>query len=319
MGHTYFLDNEKLVFQKERISFKQRAKIFSKYLVFGGGLALILWSLFFTGVIDSPEKYFLQKKNGNLVSEVSNVNAKFDDIANQLLHVQKRDDNFYRVISEIEPLPFTVRQAGFGGIDNYTHLSGFVNSDLLIELSRKSDILINQLRVQSKSYDTVIYFAQSKHDSLLSVPGILPISPADFHRISDPFGIREHPITGKVHKHTGIDLAASRGKKIHSAGNGVVVDIRKSHSGYGNRVIIKHGYGFKTLYAHMNEIYVKKGDKVSRGESVGTVGNTGSSTGPHLHYEVIYNNVRRNPKFYFIEDLTDHEFREMTSLLSVNN
>jgi len=319
MRHRYFLDNENLVFQEEQISFRQRAKIFSKYLVFGGGVAIIMWYLFFAGVINSPEKYLLQKKNGTLVSDVSEVNAKFDDIAYQLSHVQKRDDYFYRVISEIEPIPFSVRQAGFGGVNNYSHLDGFDNSSLLIASAKKGDILLKQLHIQSKSYDTVIYFAQTKQDSLLSVPGISPVAPNEYHRISDPFGRRVHPITGKVHKHTGIDFAARIGKKIHATGNGLVIDVRKSRKGYGNRVTIKHGYGFKTLYAHMNDIYVKKGDKISRGQTIGTVGNSGTSTGPHLHYEVIYNNIKSNPKFYYIEDLTDDEFKEMINLLAANN
>lgn len=316
MRHRYLLDNEKLIFQEEQISFKQRVKIILGYLISGAGIAVIVWSLFFTGILESPEKFYLNIINDNLISEVSSVNEKFDNISNQLAHVQKRDDNFYRVISEISPIPASVRQAGFGGTDKYHYLDGFDNSELLIESAKKGDILLNQLFIQSKSYDTVIYFARNKQDSLLAAPGIIPVSPGEYHRISDPFGKRVHPITGKVHKHTGIDIAARIGKPIHAAGNGKVISIRKSNIGYGNRVIISHGYGFKTLYAHMNEIKVKQGDDITRGQVIGTVGNTGSSTGPHLHYEVIFKNIRRNPEFYYIEDLTDSEFKEMTKLLA---
>ena len=319
MRHRYLLDNEKLIFQEEQISFKQRIGVILKYFITSAGVALMIWSLFFAGIIKSPEKLYLQNVNDDLISDVNSINSQFDNISYQLSNVQKRDDNFYRVISEINPIPTTVRLAGFGGVNKYEYLNGYDNSNLLIESVRKGDIIINQLYIQSKSYDTLIYFAQIKQDSLLSVPGILPVAPAEYYRISDPFGRRVHPITGKVHKHTGIDFAASIGKTIYSAGNGEVISVRKSNRGYGNRVTISHGYGFKTLYAHMNGMYVKVGEKVTRGQIIGTVGNSGRSTGPHLHYEVIYKNKRMNPKFYYIEDLTDSEFNEMVQLLNSNS
>jgi len=318
MRHRYLLDNENLVFQKEQISFKQRGKVFLRYWLLGAGLALIIWCLFFTGIINSPENYFLQKENNDLISNVNNVSDKFDDISAQLSNVQHRDDNFYRVISGVDPISPSVRQAGFGGTDNYKHLHGYIASDLLIESAKKGDILLKKLVIQSKSYDTIIYLAQNKQDSLLSVPGIQPIPPGEYFRISDPFGKRIHPITGKLHQHTGIDFAASIGKSIYAAGNGTVIDVRSTRRGYGNRVIINHGFGFKTLYAHMQHIDVKKGDKVFRGQKIGTVGNTGTSTGPHLHYEVIQNNIRKNPAYYYIEDLTDKEYMDMVQLLSYN-
>ncbi len=317
MKHRYLLDSENLIFQKEEKSFKQRIRVVCKYLISGGGLALIVWVLFYSGIIDSPERHYLHKINDNLISEVNLVNTEFDQISARLSHVQKRDDGFYRVISEINPIPHSIRQAGFGGVDKYHYLDGFENSDLLIESERKGDILLNQLYIQSKSYDTVIYLAQNREDSLLSVPGIVPVTPGEY-RISDPFGMRIHPITGKLQKHTGIDFAARVGKSIYASGNGVVVDVRKSNKGYGNKVTISHGYGYKTLYAHMSSIYVKKGDKIIRGQIIGTVGNTGSSTGPHLHYEVIYNRRKINPNAYYINDLTDAEYKEMVKVLTSN-
>ncbi len=317
MKHRYLLDNEKLVFQKEQMSFKQRVRVVCKYLISGGGLALIIWMLFYFGIINSPERHYLHNINDNLISDVNLVNTKFDNISSQLSHVQKRDDGFYRVISEIEPIPYSIRQAGFGGTDKYRYLDGFESSDLLIESARRGDILLNQLYIQSKSYDTVIYLAQNKQDSLLSVPGIVPVTPGAY-RISDPFGIRIHPITGKLQKHTGIDLAARVGKSIYATGNGKVINVRISNKGYGNRVTISHGFGFKTLYAHMHDIYVKKGDKIGRGQIIGTVGNTGTSTGPHLHYEVIYKRRKINPKSFYVNDLTDSEYKEMVEVLTLN-
>lgn len=319
MKQRYLLDNENLVFQEEQISFKEKVKRGLKYFATGGSLALLIWSLFFSGVIESPEKYFLHLKNDTLVSDIRLVNTKFDSISNLLSDIQQRDDNFYRVISEVNPIATSVRTAGFGGANRYNHLNGFDNSDLLIESSRKGDIIINQVEIQSKSYSDLIHLAQTKQDSLLSVPGISPVSPNGYYRISDPFGLRIHPISKKRQMHDGIDFAAAVGKSIYAVGSGKVVDVRISKTGYGNRVTINHGYGYKTLYAHMHDVHVKKGEIITRGQIIGTVGNTGRSTGPHLHFEVIYNRKKINPKSFYINDLTDNEYKKMVALLTSVN
>lgn len=319
MKRRYLLDNENLIFQEEQLSFKQRVKILLKYVFSGFLMASVIGSLFYTGILNSPKKYFLQQLNDNLVSDVNSVNSKFDIISSDLSRFQNRDDNVYRVISQIDPIPASVRTAGFGGTDKYQYLNGFDNSELLIESIKKGDILLNQLHIQSKSYDTVIYFALNKEDSLLSVPGISPLAPSEYFRISDPFGRRIHPISGKEHIHTGIDFAANTGKTVYCSGNGKVESVQRSKTGYGNHVIVSHGYGFKTLYAHLSKIYVKEGKEITRGHAVGAVGSTGTSTGPHLHYEVIYNNAKIDPKYFYIEDLSDDEFKEMVALLAGSN
>lgn len=319
MKQRYLLDNENLIFQEEQLSFKQRVKFLLKYVFSGFLMALVVWPLFYTGILNSPKKHFLQQLNDNLVSEVNSVNSQFDSISADLSHFQKRDDYVYRVISQIAPIPASVRAAGFGGTNKYKYLDGFDNSDLLIESIKKGDILLNQLHIQSKSYDTIIYFARNKEDSLLSVPGISPLAPSEYFRISDPFGRRIHPISGKEHIHTGIDFAANKGNTVYCSGNGKVESVQRINSGYGNHVIVNHGYGFKTLYAHLSKIFVKEGDEISRGHALGAVGSTGTSTGPHLHYEVIYNNGKIDPKYFYIEDLSDEEFKEMIALLAGSN
>ncbi|MBI9066831.1 MAG: M23 family metallopeptidase [Salinivirgaceae bacterium] len=319
MKQNYLLDAENLVFQKDQNSFKSKVKRALRYFYMGGFLAFIFWIILFSGLINSPKSIIMHNTNNELVAQLSNVNSKFDSISNLLSHVQHKDDNLYRVVSEIDPISPSERQAGFGGTDKYKNLQGFSNSEILIESAKKSDILKNQLKVQYESYSTVYSCVRLKNDSLLSIPAISPIAPIDFYRISDKFGMRVHPITRKIHKHTGIDMAANIGKPIHSVGKGKVINVRKSKYGYGNNVIIDHGFGFKTLYAHMNTIYVKKGDQVLRGEQIGTVGNTGSSTGPHLHYEVIYKHHKINPETYFIEDLTNREYLNMVNAFASSN
>jgi murein DD-endopeptidase MepM/ murein hydrolase activator NlpD len=311
MRHKYNFDAEKLVFKKEQVSFRERIKIIGKYISGGLILGFIVWLISSFGLIESPERYFLEKKNANLLENIEIINSKFDNVNLYLSEIQNRDDNFYRVISQTNPLPASIRQAGFGGVDKYNNLKGYNNSSTLIDVMKKGDILLNQLAVQNKSFDTVMYLILNKEDSLLSIPAISPVAPNDYFRISSPFGLRVHPITGKILMHDGIDFAANQGKPIHASGNGIVSSVKRSSGGYGNRIIINHGYGFKTLYAHCSKIYVKEGDTVQRGSIIGLVGNTGTSTGPHLHYEVIQENKKKNPKFYYINDLSNKEYKEM--------
>lgn len=318
MGKRYLLDNDNLIFQEEHISFKRKAKGTIKYLLTGAAAALIMWSLFLSNTIESPENHILLIDNNNFISNINTVNTKFDSISSLLSDIQKRDDNFYRVISEENPISPTIRQAGFGGADRYKNLNSYVNSNLLIKSSLKGDMILSQAKIQSESYKTLIHTAQTKQDSLMSVPGISPVSPKGYYRISDPFGTRIHPITRRRQHHDGIDFAGKKGNSIYAVGNGKVIDVHKSRTGYGNKVTISHGYGYKTLYAHMNDIFVKKGDLISRGQTIGTIGTTGRSTGPHLHFEVIYNRKKVNPKYFYINDLTDDEYKGMAKLLSNN-
>lgn len=318
MKQKYLLDAENLVFQRDNLSVKLKILDYLKFLIIGLIVATAVWLLFYTGTLNSPKVQILKIKSEKLIDNINAINDKFDAVSMFLSRMQRRDDNFYRVVSEIDPLSKTQRIGGFGGSDKYKDLHGFSNSDLLIASAQKSDMLISQLKIQSESYDTVIYFAKNKRDSLLAYPGIQPISPADYYRISDKFGYRIHPITKKRQKHMGVDFAASIGTPIHAVGNGKVISIKKSNTGYGKRVIISHGYGFKTLYAHMSKIDVKVGDVVTRGQKIGNVGNTGSSTGPHLHYEVIYKNVHKDPELFFLKDLTDAEYKNMVDIFTAS-
>lgn len=316
MKRLYKFDNNNLVFSKQDSSLKQKIKDALKYVYAGTALGLALWIVSFSGILKSPEELLFQKKNKTLLSKVEQINIKFDSISTNLQQYEHKDDNLYRVIAFKSPLSSTIRQAGFGGVNKYHNLESFSNGDLLINLSLKSDILLKQLQIQEKSYDTLYYLAEVKQDSLLSVPGIIPISPSGYYRISDPFGWRMHPIYHRLIKHTGIDFAGPIGSPIYAPGNGKVENIRITKTGYGKRLVINHGYGFKTLYGHLSKIYVKEGDVVKRGQIIAEIGNSGTSTGPHLHYEVIHNNNKINPKSYFLNDLSNDEYMQMVHVLA---
>jgi len=313
MGYKYRFDRENLVYINEKITIKTLIRDNCRKGFVGVILGVGIWCVSFFNLIESPKEYLLEQHGQNLVEKLGLVNSNFDSITNQLLDIQHRDDNFYRVVSQLNPISPEERKQGFGGVNAYSNLEGFLSSELLIESNRRSDIIQKQLKFQLHSLDTIFISVREIDDSLLAVPAISPVSPCDYHRISSPFGMRVHPITGKLKRHDGLDFAASIGKPIFATGNGIVSLVQKSKLGYGNRIAIKHGFGFKTVYAHLHNIEVSIGDTITRGQKIGTVGNTGTSTGPHLHYEVIFNNRKFNPKNYYIDDLSIEEFNEMLS------
>ena len=226
----------------------------------------------------------------------------------------ERDDDIYRVIFEAEPIGQKVRQGGIGGTDRYARLEGYKNSELIIETTREVDKLANKLYIQSKSFDEVFEMAKNKEKMLASLPAIQPVSNKNLKRISSYYGHRTDPFY-KVRKfHEGIDFSAPTGTPIYSPGDGVVKTIKNSHRGYGNRLVIDHGYNYQTVYAHLHEFKVKRGDTVKRGQLIGTIGNTGKSTAPHLHYEVRRNGKAVNPIYYFFNDITPEQFETMIEL-----
>jgi murein DD-endopeptidase MepM/ murein hydrolase activator NlpD len=224
--------------------------------------------------------------------------------------MEQRDDNIYRVIFETDPIPPSVRKAGYGGAERYAKLEGYNNSELVIGTTKKLDKLSRELYVQSKSFDEVFKLANNKKEMLSSIPAIIPIS-KNKGNIASGFGFRIHPIYKVMRMHEGIDITARIGTPIYATGNGYIVNNAGKISGLGISCMIDHGYGYKTVYGHMSRLKVRPGQKVKRGEIIGYVGSTGLSIGPHLHYEVLKNNKVVNPVNYFFNDLTPEEYQKV--------
>ena len=193
------------------------------------------------------------------------------------------------------------------------------DTDIVIETTKKLDRLAKQLYIQSKSFDEVIGLAQQKEDMLASIPAVQPVSNKDLRRMSSGFGRRIHPIYKTSRFHWGNDFTAPVGTEIYSTGKGKVVIVEKSSTGYGYHVIVDHGYGYQTLYAHMSKINVRQGQQVKRGEILGFIGNTGLSTAPHLHYEVIKDGNKVDPLSFYFNDLSPEEFDMMIQISSQEN
>ncbi len=310
----YQFDRETLSFKKIDISFKD---MFFKTILPQSIIAIIFGAVLFlllNLVIESPLERELREDQNNLLIQYELLNKEMNSSSLQLASMQQRDDDVYRKIFQADAVPSSVRKAGFGGIDKYAYLTGFQNSDIVINTAQQIDLISRQLVVQSKSYDEVIDLVKNKEKMLASMPAIQPISNKDLTRFGSPFGYRMHPILGYLKMHAGVDLTAPTGTNIYAPGDGVVIRADAGSRGYGNHVRINHGYGYITVYGHLSKINVRVGQKVKRGDVIGLVGSTGLSTSPHLHYEVRINNKPVNPLNFYYNDLTDEEFDKMIAM-----
>ncbi len=280
---------------------------------------IILWGL--SEYTESPKEARLRKDNEELTHYYELLKNDLTGIQKMMASLQERDDNLYRMIFEAEPIPSTIRNAGIGGVNRYQKLieNDLEREDLIVRTHEKMDKLKKQMYIQTKSYDELMEIAKNKEKFHASLPAIQPVSNRQLKLLTSGFGFRSDPFTKHKTFHAGVDFAADKGTPIYSTGDGEVALRRTSATGHGNQIIIDHGFGFKTRYAHMSAFNVKKGQKVKRGECIGYVGSTGKSTGPHLHYEVIKNGKPVNPVHYFYQDLSPSEYDEILRLSSIEN
>ena len=314
----YYYDTKTLSYKRIELSGLNKLKRLFYFLIGSAFTGLIMVIIFFQ-FFDSPKEKRLNREIDILTTQYEIVEDKLNQVELVLDDIQNRDDNIYRVIFEAEPIPKSIRKAGYGGINRYENLRGYSNSELIIKTSEKVDQISKQLYIQSKSYDEIIELAKNKADMLASIPAIQPVSNKNLSRMASGYGYRIHPIYKTRKLHTGMDFSAKTGTPIYATGDGKISKIRKSRRGYGNHVIIDHGYGYKTLYAHMIKYVVRRGQKVKRGEVIGYVGSTGTSVAPHLHYEVHKDGRKINPVNFYYNDLNPEEYEKMLEISSQNN
>lgn len=259
-----------------------------------------------------PKTVMLKKQNAGLCSRIEVLNRQLDRYDDALTALQMRDDDIYRSIFGMHEIPAEVRNAGFGGVNRYEHLEGVGKYELLKETTVRMDVLTKKTYVQSKSFDEIALLSKRAGDMASCIPAIPPVVPdRKITRLSSSFGFRKDPFTGRSKKHSGVDFALKPGNPIYATGDGVVESVKFEFFGYGNSVVINHGFGYKTRYAHLKSIGVVEGMKVKRGECVGESGNSGRSSGPHLHYEVIYKDRHVNPANYYDLTITPEEYATM--------
>jgi murein DD-endopeptidase MepM/ murein hydrolase activator NlpD len=267
----------------------------------------------FLHFFNSPMEALLRKENRLLQTQYELLSNELEQANDVLEDLRQRDEHLYRAIFHADSIPESIRKSGFGGSNRYEHLKGLSNSDLVVETTRKIDVLKKQLYIQSNSLSELIALGKDMEHKIRCIPSIQPVSNKDLRRTASGYGMRIDPIYHIPKFHSGMDFTADTGVEIYATGNGTVV-YAAWRQGYGNCVVVDHGYDYQTLYGHIDKYKVRVGQKVVRGEVIATVGDTGKSTGPHLHYEVIYKGRHDNPAKYYFQDLTPEEYDRMLQI-----
>lgn len=308
----YQYDPQARVYRRVFPTFGQRLKAWFIRLLSAallGGVFFIIYMF----AVSTPKVGDLVTENSRLQSQYRVLSRKVDDALLVLHDIEERDNNLYRVLLEADPVPESARQSGFNGASRYAELLDMTNAELVVNTSQKVDMLEKKLYMQTRSFNEVLELSREQENKLACIPAIQPVSNKDLKRTASGYGWRSDPIYRVRRFHHGMDFACDTGTPVYATGNGVVT-YAKWQSGYGNFIIIDHGYGYVTRYAHLSKIEVKQGQKVVRGEEIGLVGSTGKSTGPHLHYEVIVGKTDVNPVNYYFMDLNAQQYEEMISL-----
>lgn len=313
MRKVYYIYNPKTrTYDRVYPTVRQRALSIARRLFVGMGLGAASFIILLL-IFGSPSEKELRIENSRLLAQYNVLSHRLDEALGVMSDIQQRDDNLYRVVLQADPIADAVRMAGYGGTNRYEELMDMANSDLVINTTQKMDMLDRQLYIQSQSFDEVVALCKEHDDMLRCIPAIQPVSNKDLKQTASGYGVRIDPIYKTSKFHEGMDFSANIGTPIYATGNGTVTKAGWQ-SGYGRVVVINHGYGYETLYAHMNKINVRVGQKVNRGETIGEVGNSGKSTGPHLHYEVHVKGRVVNPVNYYFMDLNAEDYDRMIQI-----
>ncbi len=310
---TYYLYNPNtLSYERVYPSTKDRVFAVLRHLSTGVIFVVVTLVVIFY-FFDSPGESRLRKENRLLQTQYEVLSLRLNEALEVLDDIQQRDETLYRTIFQAESIPESVRKSGFGGANRYEHLMSLSNADLVVSTTKKMDMLRKQLYIESNSLDELISLGKNQEERSKCIPAIQPIANKDLRRTASGYGMRIDPIYRTPRFHSGMDFSAKIGTEIYATGNGTV-KFAAWKQGYGKCLIIDHGYGYQTLYGHMDKFKVRVGQKVTRGQVIGEVGNTGKSTGPHLHYEVLVRGKHDNPSKYYFMDLTPEEYDQMIQI-----
>jgi murein DD-endopeptidase MepM/ murein hydrolase activator NlpD len=311
----YKFDPDSLSFDKIRMGLRTLLLRLLAYFIGSVLIALIYWTIF-AAFFDSPKEKALKREVEQMTIQYELIHREMTNVESVLTDLEKTDDNLYRTIFEAEPVPTTEREVGMGGVNRYEALEGYNNSNLVIETANRLDKIRKKMYVQSKSYDDLIRLAENKEDMLKSIPSIIPISNKDLTRTASGYGWRIHPFYRISKFHYGMDFTAPLGTEVYATGKGTVTAVLSAQRGLGKHIVIDHGFGYTTIYAHLSNFNVKVGQKVQRGDIIGFVGSTGMSVADHLHYEIKLNGVNVDPVNYYFEDLSSAEYEKMIEIAS---
>ena len=316
----YYYDSENLAYRKIKPKKGRKFAVVALFLLASalfGFICLVL--LMNTPFFKTPKDKIQAREIDNMKLRYSILNKKIEVIEEALSDVENRDNNIYRVYFNTASIEDEVRKAGFNDKNRYKELEGYNNSDLVIKSARKVDVLSKQLSIQSKSLDEILQLAKAKDKFLVSIPAIQPVKNEQLRHMASGFGYRTDPFTKARKFHAGMDFSAPNGTPIFATADGVVARADAGASGYGNHVVINHGYGYETLYGHLSRYNCRPGRKVKRGDIIGYIGSTGRSQAPHLHYEVHKNGEVVNPLNFYYGNISAAEYTAITKVANQEN
>lgn len=310
--NKYVYNPHTLQFEEAKLTPKQ---VFLKGITMTSGVIFtaIIFFVIAYNYFPSPKEKALMREIAQMELQYKALTTDIVSLSTELDKVQEKDANIHRVILGMDPIDENVWNGGTGGAPKYDYITNFSNTGALIKESlSKVDKLKIQLDLQKKSLDSLENLALARKERISAIPSVKPVREdklkRNIHRLSG-FGYRIHPIHNVKKFHAGIDFTAPRGTEIIASGKGVVKRVENKKSGYGKSIIIDHGYGYETLYGHLSEILIEEGQEVTRGQIIGKIGSTGTSTAPHLHYEVRINGNPVNPIDYCMDGLTPEEYQ----------
>jgi len=316
----YYFDTESLAYRKIKPKLSKKIGFAGLFLLASALFGFLCFvALLNTSLLDTPKDRLQAREIETIKLRYSILNRKMDEIDEVLTDVADRDNNVYRAYFNTSPIPMEQRKAGFGGVNRYKELEGFNNSDLVINTSKRVDVISKELAIQSKSLDEILKLAKEKNKLLASIPAIQPVKNEALKRIASGFGYRSDPFTKVRKMHEGMDFTANTGTPVYATGDGVVAAADNSKSGFGNHIEIKHGFGYLTLYGHLSKYNCRAGQSVKRGDLIGYVGSTGRSEAPHLHYEVHKDGKVVNPINFYYGNISAAEYVAISKVANQEN
>lgn len=316
----YYYDSEKLAYRK--ITTKKRKKIgFAVLFLVASALFgfLSFVALLNVPYFKTPNDRVQEREIENLKLNYAILNKKLEQLQGIAEQIAERDNNLYRTYFNTAPISDEERKSGYKNKNKYVSLQGFNNSELVSSTTKKMDVLSKQLAIQSKSLDVILKLAEAKQVFLASIPAIQPVRNENLKHVASGFGYRTDPFTKARKMHEGMDFTAKTGTPIFASGDGIVTRADNSASGFGNHIVIRHGYGYETLYAHLSKYKCRAGQRVKRGDIIGYVGSTGRSEAPHLHYEVHKNGKVVNPLNFYYGNISAVEYVAISNLANQEN
>ena len=312
MKHKYRINPETLALERIEHGILFWLKRSGQYILVGLLLGIVFFFVFFM-IFPSPREKQLIAQKESLEAQIQIMDQKVNQMQVVMTDMSQRDDNLYRVLFGAEPIPLAVRQGATNKISYYEDLAKMTNSQLVADLQLKVDVLERELYVQANSFNEIAEMAKSQEAMMDNIPAIQPVLNKDLKHVASGWGFRIHPIYHTRKFHYGMDFSAKTGTDVFATGNAKVSYVGW-RQGFGNTVILDHGYGYQTLYAHLFKSLVHVGQKVKRGDIIALVGNTGASVGPHLHYEVHQNGHPVDPRNYYFNDLNPEEYDKMVQM-----